>query len=191
MTVEPEALEWARWRALGPIDTTPYGEAGRAGQVDLVPKGMRVLGAEGRSWLLGTWPDRATPAMVREYDVEPLPVERPGETRRALAAALRCCWPHLEGSPWPGVPAPLASVTGVFVFLSRGDAELLPRWAIGALRRLHESAWVLLDETRGTVRLGPRVASWPEESLTPLREMLRRLPAPPSSTTDASAGEPT
>lgn len=188
MTVEPEALQWARWRALGPIETTQDGDTADSGAV---PAGMRVVGGEGRSWLLGTWPDGTTPALVREYDVEPLPVERPGETRRALAAALRCCWPDLEGSPWPGVSAPLASVTGVFASLARGDADLLPRWAVGALRRLHESAWVLLDETAGTVRLGPRVASWSEESLTPLREMLRRLPAPPPPTSDTRGGEST
>jgi hypothetical protein len=125
--------------------------------------------------------------VIEEYDVAPVPVERSGETRRALAAALRCCWADLDGPAWPGVAAPIEQVTACYSELGRGDAELLARWALGALRRLAESGWLRLEPAdtpgrAGTVRLGPRVATWPDESLTPLRETLKRLPLPEAGT---------
>src|ERR1043166_9171373 len=99
---------------------------------------------------------------------------RPAQTRRVLAAALRCCWTDLDAAPWPGRAAPIADALEVYVGMARGDADLMRRWALGDLRRLADTAWLLLDETAGTVRPGPRTATWPEESLGSLRDLLRR-----------------
>lgn len=168
--LDPEMLAWARWRVRGPVPVVPD---------QPVPAGLRyVSDGTGDGWLLGEWPDGVTPSVIEEYDVPPVLVERAGETRRALAAALRCCWADLDGPAWPGVAAPIDAVTACFAEMARGDAELLPRWALGALRRLAESGWLRLDQSAGTVRLGPRVACWPDESLNQLRETLRRLPLP-------------
>ncbi|WP_406674460.1 hypothetical protein WBK31_06230 [Nonomuraea sp. N2-4H] len=54
--------------------------------------------------------------------------------------------------------------------------DLMRNWAVGALRRLHDSAWVVLDD--GVVTLGPRCALWPPESHAQLQELVRRLPEP-------------
>lgn len=168
--IDPDVLAWARWRIRGPVPLAAD-EPGAAGLT-------YVSDGAGSGWLLGTWPDGTTPSVIEEYDVAPVPVERSGETRRALAAALRCCWADLDGPAWPGIAASVEQVTACYAELGRGDAELLARWALGALRRLAESGWLRLDQREGTVRLGPRVALWPDETLTPLRETLKRLPLP-------------
>lgn len=173
------ALLLARARATGPF-VVPADLA--------APAGARTVPDGDVAWLLSTGPDGATPGLLDEYEIERVPVERAGETRRALAAALRCCWIPLSGPPWPGVPSRLDQVTAVFAELSRGDATLLTRWGRGALRRLRDSAWLLLDEKQGTVRLGPRATSWATESeeiLTPLRELIRRLPEPPAAPSES------
>lgn len=173
--IETDVLAWARWRIRGPVPLDPD-EPGTAGLT-------HVSDGTGAGWLLGAWPDGATPSVIDEYDIAPVPVDRAGETRRALAAALRCCWADLDGPAWPGVAASIDTVTACFAEMARGDPDLLPRWALGALRRLAESGWLRLDSAghhgrAGTVRLGPRVACWSDESLTPLREALKRLPVP-------------
>ncbi|GAB3427331.1 hypothetical protein [Flindersiella endophytica] len=174
--IDPDVLAWARWRIRGPVPLTPD-EPGAAG-LTYVSDGSDGSDGTGSGWLLGTWPDGTTPSVIEEYDIGPVPVERSGETRRALAAALRCCWADLDGPAWPGVAASIDQVTACYSELGRGDADLLARWALGALRRLAESGWLRLDQAAGTVRLGPRVALWPDESLTPLRETLKRMPLP-------------
>lgn len=151
------------------------------------PRGASKVPDGELAWLLPVGPDGSSPGLLDEYEVDRMPVERAGETRRALAAALRCCWHPLSGPPWPGVSSRLEQVTTVFAELSRGDRTLLPRWGTGALRRLRDSGWLLLDERLGTVRLGPRVTTWSsdsEEALTPLRELIRRLPEPPAGPAD-------
>nr|BFE81097.1 hypothetical protein GCM10020093_036980 [Planobispora longispora] len=93
-----------------------------------------------------------------------------------LAAALKCCWSDLTADPWPGAPAPVDDVLAAYrALIGRGD-DLMRNWAVGALRRLHDSAWLVVGD--GLVRLGPRCASWPAESHAQLRELVRRLPAP-------------
>ncbi|GIH99265.1 hypothetical protein [Planobispora takensis] len=161
-------LAHARARATGPL---PLG----AGEP--VPHGMiRLEHGDGTGLALPAWPDGATPSLLEEYQVAPVAVERSGETRRVLAAALKCCWSDLAAGPWPGVPAPVDEVLAAYrALIGRGD-DLMRNWAIGALRRLHDSAWLVVAD--GLVRLGPRCACWPEESHAQLRELVRRLPAP-------------
>ncbi|TDC46576.1 hypothetical protein E1281_27715 [Actinomadura sp. KC345] len=143
-----------------------------------VPPGV-VSAADGtRVWLLPAWPDGATPVLLEEYETAPMPLDRAGQARRVLAAALRCCWPRLEDAPWPGAPATVADVLEVYATMSRGDTDLARRWATGELRRLSDTGWLLLDEPAGAVRTGPRTALWPESSLASLRDLLRRLPEP-------------
>ncbi|MGH3238877.1 MAG: hypothetical protein ACRDNL_00765, partial [Spirillospora sp.] len=93
----------------------------------------------------------------------------------------RCCWTRLDDSPWPGTPATVAGVLEVYANMTRGDTDLARRWATGELRRLSDTGWLVLDEAGGAVRLGPRVALWPEGSLASLRDLVRRLPEPPRS----------
>ncbi|MER5324431.1 hypothetical protein [Streptosporangium roseum] len=156
----------ARARATGPL---PLGAGEPA------PRGMvRLARGDGTGLALPVWPDGATPSLLEEYQVAPVNVERSGETRRVLAAALKCCWTDLGADPWPGVPAPVEDVLSAYrALIGRGD-DLMRNWAIGALRRLHDSAWLEVED--GVVRLGPRCACWPSESHAQLRELMRRLP---------------
>lgn len=162
----PESAH-ARARAAGPL---PLAEG------EAVPRGMiRLTLGDGTGLALPAWPDGATPSLLEEYQVAPVTVERSGETRRVLAAALKCCWTDVTADPWPGVPAPVEEVLSAYrALIGRGD-DLMRNWAIGALRRLHDSAWLEVDA--GTVRLGPRCACWPAESHAQLRELMRRLPS--------------
>ncbi|MFC9973397.1 hypothetical protein ACFVH6_21140 [Spirillospora sp. NPDC127200] len=169
MSVDPQVLARARARVLG-VPSVAVSEP--------VPQGFAGASDGTRVWLLPDWPDGATPALLEEYDTAPMPLDRPGQARRVLAAALRCCWPRLDEAPWPGRDALVIDVLEVYVGMSRGDADLARRWATGELRRLADTGWLLLDEAAGTVRPGPRVALWSDERLGPLRDLLRRLPEP-------------
>ncbi|MXQ66196.1 hypothetical protein GQ466_19440 [Actinomadura rayongensis] len=143
-----------------------------------VPPGLAAVPDGPRTWLLPSWPDGATPAVLEQYELAPMPLDRSGQARRVLAAALRCCWANLDDAPWPGVPAPVPAVLDVYAGMTRGDAALAGRWATGELRRLADTGWLVLDEARGVVRTGPRTALWPHEALGPLRDLLRRMPGP-------------
>jgi hypothetical protein len=168
--VDLQVLARARARITGPA-ASPATEP--------VPAGLIRVADGDRVWTLPAWPDGATPSVLEEYQTPPMPLDRPGQARRVLAAALRCCWTRLDDAPWPGRAAALADVLEVYVAMTRGDAELMRRWAVGDLRRLADTGWLLLDEEAGTVRPGPRTALWAEESLAPLRALLRRMPPPP------------
>ncbi|MFC4911677.1 hypothetical protein [Actinomadura gamaensis] len=168
--VDAAVLARARARALG-MPSQPVSEP--------TPSGLATASDGERLWLLPAWPDGATPALLEEYDTAPMPMDRSGQARRVLAAALRCCWTRLDDAPWPGEAAPVPAVLEVYGGMSRGDAELARRWATGELRRLSDTGWLLLDEAAGVVRPGPRVALWADDSLGPLRDLLRRLPEPP------------
>ncbi|WP_019631563.1 hypothetical protein [Actinomadura atramentaria] len=169
MSWSPQILARARARVLGADGT---------GAADPAPPGLAAVADGPRAWLLPSWPDGATPALLEQYEVAPMPLDRAGQARRVLAAALRCCWTALDDAPWPGEPAPVAAVLAVYAGMTRGDAALAGRWATGELRRLADTGWLLLDEAAGTVRPGPRTALWREESLGPLRDLLRRMPGP-------------
>lgn len=185
MTVEESALAWARARVRGPL---PVDVAAP------MPDGMLRATEGDRAWLLPTWPDGATPALLAEYDVAPLPVDKAGQARRVLAATLRCCWRELDSAPWPGTASPIADVLAVYALMARGTTDeettaLVRRWALGDLRRLADSGWTLLDEDTGTVRPGPRLAQWPDESLGVLRDLIRRLPQASETTTTPPAAD--
>ncbi|MEV6029720.1 hypothetical protein AB0L65_01150 [Nonomuraea sp. NPDC052116] len=141
------------------------------------PPGMaRLTRPDSTGQALPVWPDGVTPSLLEEYQVSPVPVERSGETRRVLAAVLKCCWTDLSVDPWPGEPAPVELVLDTYrALIGRAD-DLMRNWAIGAMRRLHDSAWVVVDD--GVVTLGPRCALWPVESHAQLQELVRRLPEP-------------
>ncbi|WP_240506521.1 hypothetical protein [Thermoactinospora rubra] len=162
------AVAHARVRAHGPL-RLPAGAP--------APEGMaRLTFPDSTGLALGVWPDGATPALLEEHQVPPVPVERAGETRRVLAACLKCCWTDLSADPWPGSPAPLERVLGTYRALIGRTDDLMRNWAIGALRRLHDSAWIVLSD--GLVRLGPRCALWPVSAHAQLKELVRRLPEP-------------
>lgn len=179
--VDPQVLARARARVLG----VPSIDA-----AEPVPSGVRTASDGTRVWVLPEWPDGATPALLEEYDTAPMPLDRAGQARRVLAAALRCCWLRLDDAPWPGTPAPVGHVLEVYGGMTRGDADLARRWATGELRRLADTGWLLLDEDAGTVRQGPRTALWPEGSLASLRDLLRRLPHPPQDAETSQEDEP-
>ncbi|GAA3224741.1 hypothetical protein [Nonomuraea helvata] len=141
------------------------------------PPGMvRLTRSDSTGQALPVWPDGVTPSLLEEYQVAPVAVERSGETRRVLAAVLKCCWTDLSVDPWPGEPAPVELVLDTYRALIGRTDDLMRNWAIGALRRLHDSAWIVMDD--GVVTLGPRCALWPVESHAQLQELVRRLPDP-------------
>ncbi|MGV9308058.1 hypothetical protein ACWDLG_32185 [Nonomuraea sp. NPDC003727] len=156
-----DSLAHARARAEGPL-RLGSGEATPAGMVRLADLAVPV------------WPDGVTPSLLEEHQVAPIPVERSGETRRVLAACLKCCWVDLSGDPWPGATAPVELVLDTYRALIGRTDDLMRNWAVGALRRLHDSSWVVMAD--GFVRLGPRCATWPVESYGQLKELVRRLP---------------
>jgi len=125
---------------------------------------------------LPVWPDGVTPTLLEEHQVAPMPVERAGETRRVLAAALTCCWTDHTTDPWPGGSAPMELVLDTYRALIGRTDDLMRNWAVGALRRLHDSAWLVMDD--GIVTLGPRCALWPVESYAVLKDLVRRVPEP-------------
>jgi hypothetical protein len=125
---------------------------------------------------LPLWPDGVTPSLLEEHQVAPMPVERAGETRRVLAAVLACCWADRSTDPWPGEPAPMELVLDTYRALIGRSDDLMRNWAIGALRRLHDSAWIVMAD--GIVSLGPRCALWPVESQSVLKDLVRRIPEP-------------
>ncbi|MFE3449543.1 hypothetical protein ACFXJ8_11470 [Nonomuraea sp. NPDC059194] len=154
-------LSHARARAEGPL-RLGSGEATPAGMVRLADLAVPV------------WPDGVTPSLLEEHQVAPPNVERSGETRRVLAACLKCCWVDLSADPWPGATAPVELVLDTYRALIGRTDDLMRNWAVGALRRLHDSSWVVMAD--GFVRLGPRCATWPVESYGQLKELVRRLP---------------
>ncbi|SEU02166.1 hypothetical protein [Nonomuraea wenchangensis] len=157
-----------RARSGGPLPLGPGAPA---------PAGMiRLTWPDSTGQALPVWPDGVTPALLEEYQVAPAPVERAGETRRVLAAVLKCCWTDLSVDPWPGSPAPVELVLDTYRALIGRTDDLMRNWAVGALRRLHDSAWVVVDD--GVVVLGPRCALWPVEAHAQLQELVRRLPSP-------------
>ena len=176
MSVDPYVLARARARVRGPVALDP---------AEPVPPGMVPAQDGSRVWPLAAWPDGATPALLEEYETAPMPLDRPGQARRVLAAALRCCWTEVDTAPWPGRTAAIADVLEVYAAMGRGDVELARRWAVGELRRLGDSGWLRLDEPAGSLRLGPRTATWPDESLAALRDLVGRLPEAPGG----AAGE--
>ncbi|MDF5752340.1 hypothetical protein [Spongiactinospora sp. TRM90649] len=158
----------ARARAVGPL--TLGGDA-------VVPAGMARLARDGEPEVaLPVWPDGASPTLLSEYQVSPVTAERSGEARRVLAACLKCCWTDLAADPWPGVAAPIEAVLAAYRALIGRTDDLMRNWAVGALRRLHDSAWIVM--TGGSIRLGPRCATWAPESHALLRELMARLPEP-------------
>jgi hypothetical protein len=181
VTVDPQVLARARARVLG---------APSVAAADPVPAGTAAAANGDRVWLLPVWPDGATPALLEEYQTAPMPLDRAGQARRVLAAALRCCWTRLDDAPWPGTPSTVASVLDVYAGMSRGDADLARRWATGELRRLADTGWLLLDEKAGGVRLGPRVSLWAEHTLSSLRSLLHRLPEPPRPAAESHTQDP-
>ena len=169
---EDAALWWARARAEGPL-RVPTATRTPAGMLRLVERGGEWC------WLLPRPPDDVTPSVLRELRLRILPVEHPNETGRVLAAALRCCWTDLQAAVWPGQPSTPREVLDVVDQLMPGRGpEVLQRLGTGALRRLHANRWLDVDYGAGRVRLGPRVASWPDPDLTALRELCRELPLP-------------
>lgn len=166
------ALWWARARAEGPL-RMPSATRTPAGMLRLVERGGE------HCWLLPRPPDDVTPAVLRELGMQALAVEFPNETRRVLAAALRCCWPDAQTSPWPGQLATVREVLDVFDQLAPGRGEeAVHRLGTAALRRLHASRWLDVDNEARRVGLGPRVATWPDQDLPALRELRGELPSP-------------
>ncbi|WP_250907233.1 hypothetical protein [Nonomuraea sp. NEAU-A123] len=162
------AVAHARARSGGPL---------RLGAGVAAPPGMlRLTRPDSTGQALPVWPDSATPSLLDEYQVSPVPVERAGETRRVLAATLKCCWSDLSVDPWPGTPAPAELILDTYRALIGRTDDLMRNWAIGALRRLHDSAWIVMSD--GVVSLGPRCALWPVESHAQLKELIRRIPVP-------------
>lgn len=172
MSSAEAARWWARARAEGPL-RVPSATRTPVGMLRLVERGGE------RCWLLPQPPDDVTPAVLPELRMQAILVEYPNETSRVLAAALRCCWTDAQASPWPGQPTTVREVLDVVdqIVPGRGE-EVLLRLGTGALRRLHTSRWLDVDDDAQRVCFGPRVATWPDQDLPALRELCRELPFP-------------
>ena len=192
MSLDEAALAWARARAGGPYQV-PAGSTAIPGTERLVePVGMQLplqdAAGDGRQqqsvlvWLVPQLPDSADARVLKELNLTGVPVDQPNDTARLLAACLRCCWPDPTDPPWPGVPAPRSAAITLFRELTAGrEADAQHRAAVAAVSRLAASGWLLTDEGRQTLRLGPRVALWSQADLTVLRQLWHALPAPGGS----------
>lgn len=165
------ALWWARVRAAGPQLVEP-GSAFPAGMARLAEPGVTGV------WLLPVLPDGARPGVTDELGIPLVGVDHPNDTARVLAACLRCCWPELSAPVWPGAPASKDDVASVFRVITGRDEITSNMAVVAAIRRLSAARWLLWDEHRQAVRLGPRVASWSPAELSTLRELWRMLPFP-------------
>ncbi|WP_051426392.1 hypothetical protein [Jiangella gansuensis] len=183
MTDDDTALWWARHRAGGPQRVAPT-SAYPAGMTRLVEPDAEAV------WLLPELPAGARPDVLDELGLPGVAVDQPNDTARVLAACLRCCWTEPTGPVWPAAPAPFEQVVAVFrAATGSRDERALHAAAMGGVRRLAGSGWVLFDEETRTVRLGPRVAAWSAAELSTLRELWRSLPLP-SPPGDAAARPP-
>jgi len=177
------ALWWARARALGPA-LSPAGTPAPDGFLRLPDPDS------GEVWLLPAHPGTAGPWVLDELGLAGPTVEQPNETARLLAAVVRCCWPDPEAEIWPGQDADWETVLSVYRTFGDRDELVLHRAAIGSVRRLHSAGWVLWDEDRRVVRLGPRCGTWVSADLTVLRELWRNLAAPQLPDDPAEPAEP-
>ncbi|MBT0772508.1 hypothetical protein KIH74_26415 [Kineosporia sp. J2-2] len=175
MNSSDTALWWARARMLGPARH----EIGTP-----APDGfLRLLEPEwsdgrGQVWLLPAHPGTAGPWVLDEMGLNGPTVEQPNDTARMLAAVVRCCWADVDGPIWPGRDADWDAVMSVYRTFGDREESVLHRAATGAVRRLHSGGWVLWDESRKVVRLGPRCGTWAGPDLTVLRELWRGIQAP-------------
>ncbi|GGQ49667.1 hypothetical protein [Couchioplanes azureus] len=168
MNERETALWWAKVRSGGP-QQAPAGTASPAGMVRLVEPDARSV------WFLPAVAPGAGPQVLAEYGQPAPTLPDSAGTLRVFAACLRCCWPDPGTDPWPGRPADLAHVDRVLELLHPGrDRTGRQRLLTAGLRRLETSRWVL--RTPGTVRLGPRVATWGPLELSTLRELWRLIP---------------
>lgn len=162
-----------------------HAEARSSGLVPLsgtVPPGFVRVGEVG----VPVWPDGASPSLLEEYQIAGAPVERAGETRRVLACCLRMCWADLDAEPWPGVVAAVDDVLACYRTMVGRTDDSVRSWAVGALRRLHDTGWIVLIGD-GTLRLGPRCVLWTADGHAQLRELMRRIAAPAGETTPVVA----
>ena len=162
---------WARARALGPSRHQTGTPA---------PDGfLRLLEPDATEvWLLPAHPGTAGPWVLDELGLNGPTVEQPNDTARMLAAVVRCCWADPDSAIWPGRDVDWESVMSVYRTFGDRDEQVVHRAATGAIRRLHSGGWVIWDEQRRVVRLGPRCGTWENADLTVLRELWRTLPAP-------------
>lgn len=178
MSERDAALWWAKVRSGGPQRVAPGGAT---------PAGLRrLVEADAQAvWLLPQLPESAGPAVLQEYGLPAMSMTDTRGTLRVLAACLRCCWADPGADIWPGRRADVAAVEAVFARLVPGrDALTRRRTLMGGLRRLAGSGWLLLDEGKKTVRVGPKVAAWGTLELSTLRELWRMIPA-----AEAGAGQ--
>lgn len=136
---------------------------------------------ESGAWLVPVGPDGVSPGALDDLRLSAPSADRPNEASRVLAVCLRCCWRDLSQDPWPGRSADVSELLAVLqALLPTRGVEVHNRFAVEALRQLHDSGWVLWDPSSGRVRLGPRVATWSVGELDTLRELCRNMPEPPS-----------
>jgi hypothetical protein len=166
-----EPAWWAKAQTAGPVlvAVTDMPRSGLAAAPE--PGGQHV-------WLLPAYPEGTGHAVLEEIGAAEVPLEQPIETRRVMAIVVTLCWHDQSSSPWPGVPVPTSDVRAVFSALrGPGDADSALRLVMGALNRLHAAGWVLLEQDRQSVRLGPRVVLWSPSELVEMREICRDLHA--------------
>lgn len=143
----------------GAVITARVAAATRAGRT-LVP--VDVSGEP--RWTM-TWSENIAP--------EPEPAGGPGIPSPnpviVLAACVRACWPDPAQPLYPGVATTiehLAEVVAAFGVIQ----------VTRAVNRLVGWGYLIMDADVGEVRLGPRVAVWPEADIAELRSEYDLLP---------------
>ena len=149
VAIPHEGVEIATWVAA----------ANRAGR-KLVP--VEVAG--GPQWAM-TWRENVAP--------EPESPGGPGVPSPnpviVLAACLRACWPDCAEPLYPGIGTSIEYITEIVTGLGVVQVKR-------AMNRLVGWGYLLVDARIGDVRLGPRVALWPESDIAYLRSEYELLP---------------
>ncbi|WP_142098104.1 hypothetical protein [Pseudonocardia cypriaca] len=116
------------------------------------------------------WSPHATPS---PEDSNAYPVRRLSPTTRLTwACCLGLAWPDRTADPFPGEPFTTSLVIDV-----AAELGLAASWVNGALK--HELIPALLVEvSRGTVRLGPAAAAIPPAFIDAMRRFHHQLPRP-------------
>ena len=172
--MNPEALLWAKIRSGGPFQTAVGSPA---------PASMRrLVAANGEAvWLLAD-DFAAGHDVLAEHGLSRHSSETPNESARVLACCLRCCWPPSQTSPWPGTSAPVNAVASVYAQLKGiDDPKIARKRMTAALRGLVSGCWVLMDDERDSVRLGPFVGAWSDGQVAHLRRICDNMPTPTST----------
>lgn len=180
----PDPLLLARMRALRLVAVPWAGEALALLQETAAAAGRRLIdvaGDDGARTLMLGWPSDVDPVAVLCADGEDLPGATPA-TCLVLAACIGCCWPDPDAPLLPGIPVPENQVLDALASFTRPGRPLgeslrtrQVHWK-SAIRRLRACGFLVPEDGKSLIRLGPALAGWGDAEVRHLRDRYSDLP---------------